>query len=110
MAQIITAWGLSGGDKTSTSVATPNDVNISWKTSGVSEQFQAIDLQVKVVVDGEDSHIATDETGKEIIFKVIGNQSGNVSIFGLNAASLTIEADVPAGSDGDLDVWALKST
>jgi len=110
MAQIITAWDMSGGDKTSTVVATPNNTNISWKTSGVSEAFQAIELQVKVVVDGEDSHIAKDDTGKQIILKVIGNQSGNVSLYGLNAASLTIQADVPSGSDGDLDVWALKSS
>lgn len=110
MAQIITNWDLSGGDKSSTAVTTVSNIHISWKITGATDSLQKIDLQVTIKVDGEEHHLAKDDrgSGADIIFKVIGNKNNSRNIIGIEAASVIIEADVPAGSVGVLNVWAVK--
>jgi hypothetical protein len=110
MALIINAWNVSAGDKSSDAVVTVDNLHIAWKTTGATDPLQMIQLQVTEKVEGEDHHLAKDDrgSGKDIILLIKGNVSDSRNIIGINAASVIVEAIVPAGSVGALNVWAVK--
>jgi hypothetical protein len=109
MALIKEDYDLSGGATFSDVIASPENVNLSWKSTVATDTAQVVALEWWVQVGGEDYHQLPDRRKKDIISKLVGNESDNTNVFGINATNLKIKIVPPSGADGTLNLWAITT-
>jgi len=116
MATILDAHDLSTGGGTSDVVSSPDNVNVSWKLTGLTGNG-SIKLDIQVQVGSEDYHTLRNANGIPQYVVLGKNTSGNISLTGINATNLkvvvTTVGDVVAGATtgsitaGTLSIYAI---
>ena len=107
MATIISAYDLSGGDTTSTAIATPNNVRLQFEVTGATSE-QQVAFATLQVNDGTAYVDMADKDGRLVKYPIAGNVKFSKNHFGINSATMQVVIDA-TDCDGSLTVTSYES-